>query len=80
MARAEKDLPLAEPVIVQCVLCEGCYIEMRDEIVRVVGFIDLEKTDHAGQERRIVMRCALPRSAAMALVSDLRRLLKQGHH
>ena len=71
---------MTEPVAVSCVLCEGISIEVRDEIIRVVGWIDLETVAGNEQERRIVMRAAFPSMIARALMRDLRRAVMRHQH
>lgn len=72
---------MTEPVPVPCNLVEGTVIEVRDEIVRIVGFVDLETVeDGEPPERRIVVRIAMPAIVARALVRDLRRATARGGH
>lgn len=70
--------PLTEPEIVECHFVEGVYLEVRDDILRLVGFIDLERTADSQPERRIVVRAAMPTIVARALIRDLRRAVSRG--
>lgn len=78
MPDGERKPRLTEPEVVHCILCEGVTIEVRDEIVRLVGWIDLETVEYAEPERRIVARAALPLLVARALIRDLRRAVARG--
>lgn len=71
---------MTEPKTVACILCEGVTIEVRDELIRVVGWIDLETVEGRAVERRIVLRAALPTLIARALIRDLRRAMARGWH
>ena len=78
MAEVIPPAPLTEPVIVECNFVEGLYLEVRDDVVRVVGYIDLERTADSQPERRIVVRAAMPTIVARALIRDLRRAVSRG--
>lgn len=80
MAEVIHSLRLTEPVIVPCILVEGAIIEVRDELIRIVGFIDLEIAEGRDPERRIVVRAAMPTLVARALIRDLRRAIARGGH
>jgi hypothetical protein len=76
MAQLIRAAPLSEPEVVHCVLVEGVGLEMRDEIVRLVGWVALEITDEAvPAERRIVVRVAMPLGTARKMVRELRHSL-----
>jgi hypothetical protein len=68
---------MSEPQVVDCHFVEGVYLEVRDDVVRIVGWIDLE-TAAEGAERRIVVRAAMPTIVARALIRDLRRAVARG--
>jgi hypothetical protein len=70
--------PLTEPKVVDCVFCEGVILEIRDDVLRMVGFIDLETAADGKPERRIVVRAAMPTIIARALIRDLRKSLARG--
>lgn len=78
MAETTKPFRMTEPTMVACVLCEGVSIEVRDDLVRLVGWIDLEVVEDDQPERRIVARAALPTLVARALIRDLRRAVARG--
>lgn len=80
MAEVIPPAPLTEPIVIECVFCEGVYLEVRDDFLRIVGFIDLERTADSQPERRIVIRAAMPTIVARALVRDLRKSLARGGH
>lgn len=80
MADRIPQMRLNEPKVVDCHFVEGISIEVREEIVRLVGWIDLETTESRQPERRIVVRAAVPRRVARALLADLRRVLTRGGH
>lgn len=80
MAEVIAPAPLTEPEVVTCHFVEGLYLEVRDDVVRVIGWIDLEHTADHQPERRIVVRAAMPTVVARALVRDLRRSLARGGH
>lgn len=68
----------SEPKPVPCHFVEGVTIEVRDEFIRVVGWIDLETVEMEAPERRIVVRAALPTMVARALIRDLRKAVARG--
>jgi hypothetical protein len=72
--------PLSEPKPVACHLIEGVEIEVKADIVRLVGWIELEAVEGGSPERRIVARVALPYGAARALAQNLRRTVGRGGH
>lgn len=80
MANYERTPHLTEPKVVDCAFCEGVYIEARDEVVRLVGWVDLQNAADSIPERRIVVRVALPSVVARALLRDLRKSLAKGGH
>lgn len=80
MARAIEDAPLTEPVMIDCHFIEGMNIEVRDEFLRIVGWVHLETTGDGQPERRIVARAAIPTSVVRALIRDLRKALAKGGH
>ena len=71
---------MTEPEAVPCVFCEGIDLEVRDDVVRIVGWIDLEKTGEEEAERRIVVRAVRPNIVARALIRDLRKVVTRGGH
>ncbi len=71
---------MTEPAVVTCHFVEGITIEVRDEFVRLVGWVDLEIAEHGEPERRIVVRAAMPLIVARALVRDMRKALAKGGH
>lgn len=69
---------MTEPKAIDCVLCEGITLEVRDELIRAVGWVDLETVQGKATERRIVLRAAVPTLVARALIRDLRRAVARG--
>lgn len=81
MADAVSEPRLTEPEVVTCHFVEGIRIEVRDEFVRIVGWIDLETVEAgADPERRIVIRASMPITVARALILDLRKAVSRGGH
>lgn len=78
MGESERALTMTEPTPVDCHFVEGVKIEVRDEFLRIVGFIDLETSENGEPERRIVVRAALPTLVARALLRDLRKAVSRG--
>jgi hypothetical protein len=73
-----RPMRVTEPKPVQLVFAEGIRVEARDETVRLIGWIDLSLAPGQREERRIVLRVALPSLVARALVRDMRRVLARG--
>lgn len=73
-----RQLRMTEPKVIDCVLCEGVTIEVRDELIRIVGWVDLETVRGKAIERRIVLRAGFPLLLARALIRDLRKALTRG--
>lgn len=73
-------LRMTEPTVIPCIFVEGVEIEVRDEFVRLVGWIDLETAEGHEPERRIVVRAAMPSLVTRALVRDLRKAVARGGH
>lgn len=69
---------LTEPMPVDCHFVEGVTIEVRDQFIRVVGWIDLETVEMSAPERRIVVRAAMPMTLARELIRDLRKAVAKG--
>lgn len=80
MARKTNPPRLAEPEIVPCHFVEGVHLELRDDFVRLVGWIDLETSDDQEIERRIVVRASMPLTVARVLILDLRKAMARGGH
>lgn len=80
MADGAISLHMTEPRVVDCHFVEGIDIEVRENFVRLVGFIDLERVEGEESERRIVVRAALTTMVARVLVRDLRKALTRGGH
>lgn len=78
MAELIPTSPLTEPKVVDCNFVEGVSLELRDDMVRLVGWIDLEQAADGQPERRIVVRAAMPTIVARALIRDLRKSLARG--
>lgn len=70
---------MTEPEVVQCVFCEGITLELRADVVRIVGWVDLETVGYETvPERRIVARAVMPTSVARELIRDLRKAVARG--
>lgn len=69
---------MTEPKAIDCHFVEGVSLEVRDEFVRLTGWIDLDVTPGEALERRIVVRAAVPTLVARALIRDLRRAVARG--
>ena len=81
MGHTDAPAPMSEPVPVSCILIEGVFLELRGEVIRLVGYIHLEVVEETiPAERRIVARVAMPLATARQLVRDLRRDLIRGAH
>lgn len=70
--------PLTEPEIVACHFWEGIEIELGDDFIRIVGWINLQTADLTGPERRIVARAVMPTRVAREVVRDLRKAVARG--
>lgn len=71
---------MTEPEVVHCHFVEGLSIEIRDEFVRLVGWVDLGVAEDNDPERRIVVRAAMTPTVARALIRDLRKSIGRGGH
>lgn len=81
MSDAIKPPRMTEPVPVRCIFCEGIEVEIREEFLRITGWVDLETTeDGLGPERRIELRAAMPLLVARELILNLRGRLARGGH
>lgn len=70
---------MTEPQVIDCVFCEGITIELHDDVVRIVGWVDLEVVGYETvPERRIVARAVMPTSVARELIRDLRKAVARG--
>lgn len=78
MAEPDVPAPLTEPVVVDCVFVEGAVLEVKSDVIRIVGWISLEATEGSQPERRIVVRAAMPTVVARGLIADLRRAVARG--
>jgi len=79
MAESIEPPRMTEPEVVPCIFVEGLAIEVRDEFIRVVGYIDLETVGYeVVPERRIVVRASMPTNVARALIRDLRKAVARG--
>jgi hypothetical protein len=73
----EPEVPLTEPSIIDCLLITGCAVHADAHIVQFTGWVYLPANDY--DARRIVVRFAMPTSAARALRAELNRKLDAGH-
>jgi hypothetical protein len=79
MAEAIKAPRMTEPEPVDCRFIEGMEVEIREEFLRITGWIDLETAEEGlAPERRIVVRAAMPLLVARALILDMRSRLARG--
>lgn len=81
MAQDLKDVPLTEPIIINCIFVEGVGVEVKDGFVRFTAWTELTAIEYGGApERRIVNRVAVPEVTARRLLRDLRKALMQPEH
>lgn len=77
MASHAPDPPLTEPRVVDCLFVTGTAIEISPHTVRIIGWVQLPMLGGEMDERRIVVRFAMPRDAAELLRDDLVGLLSR---
>ncbi len=75
MAVHAPDPPLTEPHVVTCVYVTGVAIEVSRHVVRFIGWTQLPNLGGEMDERRIVVRFAMPVNAAKQLLRDLNSML-----
>lgn len=71
----EPDPALTEPTVVPCLYVTGMHIEISDAVVRLVGWVALPRIDGQPEERRIVIRFAMPMDVASDLGIQTRKKL-----
>ena len=79
MAKHDPEAPLTEPLIVSCVFVSGAAVERTQHIVRVVGWMNTPHLGGETEERRIVVRFAMPIDAARTLQRELAAAIREGH-
>lgn len=73
------EAPLTEPLIVPCVIVTGVGIETDRQIVRFVGWASMPTLPGSEMnERRVVVRFAMPSDSARQLMTDLSNKLYRG--
>lgn len=82
MGEEIKEMPLAEPKPVKCLLLTGALIHIDDgrHIVRIAGWVKMPAIWGEAEERRIIVQAAMSVDAARALHDDLGRALIGGSH
>ncbi|TIV83832.1 MAG: hypothetical protein E5V64_06615 [Mesorhizobium sp.] len=77
---ADHDPPpaLNEPVIVPDIFVEGCEVDSVNGELRIVGWVNVPRSEAQDAERRIVGRWVMTDPAARAVVRDLRKVLSKG--
>lgn len=81
MAEAIRTPRMTEPEPATCHFLEGVEVEIREEFLRITGWVDLETAEEGlAPERRIVVRAAMPLLVARALILDMRSRLSRGGH
>jgi hypothetical protein len=68
---AEAEAPLSEPHIIDDLFLDGLEVRAGAHVARFVGWVSTPNVGPESQERRIVVRFALPLDAARALWTDL---------
>jgi hypothetical protein len=69
---------MTEPTTVQCLLMTGFDIEVIDDLVRLIAWVDVPITGYDGPERRIIARVAMPNNTGRALQRELSNHLSRG--
>jgi hypothetical protein len=72
------DGPLTEAVPVPCLFVTGASIEVTEHIMRFIGWVHLPDLGGETDERRIVVRFAMPIDVARRLRDDLTGMLRKG--
>jgi hypothetical protein len=78
MADHEDLVPLTEPLIVSCLFVNGLAIQPEDGAIRFVGWVYAPNLGGQTEERRIVVRFAMPLHAAREMFDTLRKVLNKG--
>lgn len=79
MARLIEEPPLTEPLIVPCLYVTGAAVERADHAVRIVGWVHLPVLGGETDERRIVIRFAMPIDSARKLSHALASIMRERH-
>jgi len=70
--------PLTEPLIISCVYCNGIDVTPEGEVLRMVGWVVIPSLGGETEERRIVARLVMSRTAAgnlaQSITANIRRL------
>lgn len=72
MAEHDPSAPLTEPYQVDCVFITGAAIEVSRHVMRLIGWASLPNLGGEMDERRIMVRFAMPIDAARRLRDDMR--------
>jgi hypothetical protein len=77
----EPEAPVTEPSIITCEFVTGCAVDADEYALRFIGWTYMPTLggEYDAPERRIVVRFAMPISAARALRSELNKKLAAGH-
>lgn len=79
MATHAPEPPLTEPLIVPCLFVTGAAIERTAHVIRIIGWTATPSLGGEMEERRIVVRFAIPLDAARWLRDQLAKALREGH-
>jgi hypothetical protein len=77
----EPEAGLTEPNMIDCIFLTGCAVDADEYALRFIGWTYMPTLDgeYDAPERRIVVRFAMPISAARALRTELNKKLAAGH-
>jgi hypothetical protein len=75
----EPEAALTEPSLITCEFVTGCAVDADEHVLTFTGWIFTPHTEGNMPERRIIVRFAMPISAARALRSELNKKLAAGH-
>lgn len=71
MGREAREPPLTEPVIITCVFVTGTAVEVANNHIRIVGWVQMPAIGGETEERRIAVRFAMPNSVGRGLLTQL---------
>lgn len=77
MSQQYPDPPLTEDTGVPCLFVTGAAVEVTRYVMRVVGWVLLPEIGGETEERRIVVRFAMPLDKARVLMSDMQSVIRK---
>lgn len=80
MGRFAGNAPFTEPFDIDCVFVTGIAIQLTRHVLQLVGWTELPSVDETEDERRVVMRIAVPLDVAADLQEKLARLVSGPRH